>query len=253
MLRRLGWQGAAEDANLHAPAVVEEIHRGFRQAGADVLLTNTFLLGSRSADEVPALVDAAVARARASAAGAFVAGSIGPSASASREDARAIGAAFARAGVDAIWFETFPARYVDPTVTFAEAVLETWPGPVLFSCFPAVILSQPAIGGFLSQLGGRAFESVGLNCGEGPDETILAVGGAAWFGEIVRGGPPLSLRPSAGLPAGEGRGLEWPATPERFEAFARQARALGARILGGCCGATPEHIARVAAVARGTR
>src|SRR5204863_9524828 len=68
------------------------------------------------------------------------------------------------------------------------------------------------------------------------------------------GGPPLAVLPNVGLASLSGGRIIYPhATPEYFAAFAAHAQQLGARLIGGCCGATPLEIAAIAAAGAGQR
>ena len=86
--------------------------------------------------------------------------------------------------------------------------------------------------------------AIGANCGLGPQATLSAL---AQMAEHCNG-TPLSAQPNVGLPSRTGGRLVYPnATPDYFAEFAAQARHLGARIIGGCCGTTPAQIAAIRA------
>ena len=85
-------------------------------------------------------------------------------------------------------------------------------------------------------------DAIGVNCVAEP-EIVAAI-------EALRPlGVPLSAMPSAGLPQRVGDRPVYPAAPERFGVLARRLFDLGARLVGGCCGTAPEHVACIAAAA----
>ncbi|HYE92717.1 MAG TPA: bifunctional homocysteine S-methyltransferase/methylenetetrahydrofolate reductase, partial [Terriglobales bacterium] len=79
-------------------------------------------------------------------------------------------------------------------------------------------------------------DAIGVNCGDGPQIALAMV-------ERMRGaGLPLCVQPNAGLPRTVDGRLLYMATPEYFDVFARRTVQLGATLIGGCCGTTPEHV-----------
>ena len=79
-------------------------------------------------------------------------------------------------------------------------------------------------------------DAIGVNCGDGP-QLALAIA------ERMRGaGLPLCVQPNAGLPRTVDGRLLYMATPEYFDVFARRTIQIGATMIGGCCGTTPEHV-----------
>ncbi len=236
-LLKRGWQGATDDANLHAPETVEEIHRAFVSAGAELILTNTFMAPVRPEVQVEDALAAGVARARAAAGGAFVAASLGPRDSWRLDASRRLIARLKTVDVDAVWFETGEIQGTGMSLNFLRALGAELPHPVFVSFVPDG--AAPLAIDWFRTHAPRVF-SIGLNCGKGP-AAALESGRAQ-----PAGMPGFSLRPSAGLPTGEGRSLEWPVPPAAFGDFAEAAHGLRARIIGGCCGASPAHIAAVA-------
>src|SRR5262249_28678165 len=86
--------------------------------------------------------------------------------------------------------------------------------------------------------------AIGVNCSDGPQDVFSALE------KLVPLGIPLSAMPNAGLPRRVDERLIYIATPEYFRPFARRMFKLGVKIVGGCCGTTPEHIRRISASAR---
>jgi 5,10-methylenetetrahydrofolate reductase len=87
-------------------------------------------------------------------------------------------------------------------------------------------------------------DAIGVNCSDGPQDVFAAIE------KLVSVGIPISAMPNAGLPRRVDERLIYIATPEYFGLFARRMFKLGVRLVGGCCGTTPEHIRRIAGAAR---
>jgi len=95
-------------------------------------------------------------------------------------------------------------------------------------------------------LRGLGVDVIGLNCGVGPLTSLEVLRALAPLVDV-----PLAIQPNAGFPRRVGGRTLYPlASPELFSEFAQQAVTLGARIIGGCCGTTPQHIAAVARALR---
>ncbi len=242
---------------LERPALVRDIHAAYVAAGAQLLETNTFganrarLLGHGQEDRVRE-INAAGARLAREAAGdeVFVGGSIGPvgvsgqvAGHYSPEDLRAIfteqAEALLEGGVDALVVETIP------SLLEMEAALAAIRG--LGAGVPVVALmtfndddetqSGETPEEVVRHLAASGADVVGANCSVGP-KPMLDV--------LVRMGredhPPLAAMPNAGLPQSvEGR-LLYMASPEYFGKYAKRFVKAGVRLLGGCCGTTPEHV-----------
>jgi methionine synthase / methylenetetrahydrofolate reductase (NADH) len=248
-----------EEANLRAPESVVEVHLGYIRAGADLIETNTFganrpkLARHFLEDEFDAINAAAVRLAReareVSGRDVFVAGSIGPlgDVELTGQDPAQLFAEQARVlegrGADLFMVETF----------FDLGELETAIGAVrAVSSLPIVALmtfdadgetlagvSAAQAAASLRALGVAAF---GANHGAGPAAALQAL--AQMGGQ----GGPLAALPNVGLASMSGQRIVFPhATPAYFAEFAAQARSLGARLIGGCCGTTPAQIAAIRA------
>lgn len=220
------WEKSTSELNLSHPDLVLTIHREYVEAGAEFLRTNTFTANRlrMPADQVRSANAEGVRVARAAAGKGFVGGSVGPlddveasdedKASALREQCHEL----ASAGCDALVLETFGSV---PGWTQAIAIAKEQPLPVLAHTFRTdVSISRKA-------LEGAGAHVVGTNCATFPDAWKILVG----FREGL-----LSAFPSPG-PTPEMK------SPEAFAGGAiTMVQKLGVRLIGGCCGTTPDHI-----------
>jgi methionine synthase I (cobalamin-dependent)/5,10-methylenetetrahydrofolate reductase len=241
--------------NTDDPERVGRIHRSFADAGAEMILTNTFggnrfrLEAHGVAGRVAELDRAAVAIAR-DAGGRFVAGSMGPLGvrlvpygRVRLEDAfdayREQAAALAEAGVDLLMIETqtdlremeqaiMAAHDAAPGIAIAVSATFTKDDRTLLGSSP----SQVAVR--LAELGADA---IGANCGEGPAQLLRAIRSM----HAAVPGIPLVARPNAGGPTQVGGRFVYPATPEYLAEHAVAFLSEGAAIVGGCCGTGPAH------------
>ena len=244
-----------DELNLAQPELVRKIHEDYVAAGADVIETNTFganraaLARHGLVDQAQQINRAAVELAR-SAAGdrAYVAGAVGPTGVkfhiATHTERRLARFALAEqidtlvlAGVDAIVLETFTS-----ILEMEEAIhvsRERGPKVPVFAMmvFDGEGRSDGGLGPaeIADRLIAAGADVVGGNCGLGPSELYQVVT------SMVGRGKPVIAQPNAGLPASvEGRTL-YVANPEHFGVFARRMLKSGVRMVGGCCGTTPEH------------
>jgi 5-methyltetrahydrofolate--homocysteine methyltransferase len=252
---------AGETWNLERPEVVEEIHGGYLEAGADYVLTNTFggnalSLARHGLDARTEEINRAAARIARRAAGAdrLVLGDVGPtgellepygdlSAEEAREAfGRQIGA-LAEGGVDAVVFETFESA--SELRTALEAAREPRDLPLIAS----MTFRPRAEGQYRNMMGeepqvvaalGREFGCavVGTNCGQGIQTMPSLVRQIAEATEL-----PVICQPNAGLPKLVHGQTMYEEAPAVFEQYVPQVYEAGARIIGGCDGTTPEHIA----------
>ncbi len=264
LYEHFGHARSVEEFNLHEPEHILRIHLAYIEAGARLIETNSF--GANRAklaplglgDQVAAINQRAVkiAREAREAAGAdvIIAGSIGPLGPAwsvaeapAAKDAcqifREQAQALEERGVDVFILETFPSLQ---ELTWAiEAVRSFSQLPVIaqlaYSEEGRTLAGDDAVDA-TRRLLELDVDVVGANCSIGPQD-ILAV--LRRLREA--NGARLSVQPNAGLPRRMGDRVVYPkSAPAYFAEFAREAAALGASIIGGCCGTTPEHIRAVA-------
>jgi 5-methyltetrahydrofolate--homocysteine methyltransferase len=251
-------------ARLH-PMEVAEVHAAYAEAGADLLLTCTFgatpfkLAPAGLADETEAVNWALARIAREAAPKALILGDIGPTGEMIEpygdRTAEEIRDAFGRQVhgladvVDGFMIETM--SDLGEAVLALEAAKRIAPGkPVLVSLtyqkdaeggnFHTMMGVDPA--GAARRLTEAGADAIGANCGSGCDDMIAVV--RLMAGHTDR---PLFAEPNAGLPKLVNGRTVFDESPEVFAAKAPQLVAAGARLVGGCCGTTPRHIAALRA------
>ncbi len=252
-----------EEANLTAPETVIQIHQAFIRAGAELIETNTFGANRRKLsallldDRLDEIVERGVKIAREareiSGAPVLVAGSIGPlgdlEGSHETEDAYDLFLEQARLlegrGVDLFMVETF--FDLEELLTAVAAVKDVSPLPIVAQLTfdeDAETLAGFSAREAAERLRRAGVVAIGANCGVGPQAALAALDEIS----AAVDGVPLTAQPNVGLPSRSGGRLVYPnATPDYFAEFAAQARNLGARIVGGCCGTTPAQIAAIRA------
>lgn len=245
---------------------VRAIHRGYLDAGSQIILTNSFggtafrLKLHNLQDRVFELNRAAAELARAEAGeNAVVAGSIGPSGElfepmgALTFDAAVAGfaaqaAGLAAGGVDVLWVETMSdlqevraavvgARQAAPHLPVVATMTFDTRGFTMMGVSPAQAIEE---------LADLNLAALGGNCGNGTAEIEGVVYGMSQTGTPL----PLIAKSNAGMPdMVDGRAV-YNGTPEIMAEYARRVRALGATIIGACCGSSPAHIAAIAQALR---
>jgi homocysteine S-methyltransferase len=250
-----------DELNRSQPALVESIHREYLAAGAELIETNTFganavRLAAHGLEDQAGLLarqGARVARAAREVVGvnAFVAGSIGPlgrplepfghiPAADAERHFRATAEGLLEGGCDGFILETFQdlneilaalraVRSVSADLPVIAQMTFGMDGKTSYGHSPGLAARA------LRQAGASV---IGVNCGVGPQATLEVLE------EMVQAadGTPVSAMPNAGLPQLVGGRFLYLASPEYFADFAARAIALGVRLVGGCCGTTPEHI-----------
>ncbi|MGG5819971.1 betaine--homocysteine S-methyltransferase [Falsiroseomonas sp. HW251] len=244
------------------PDRIAALHRAFVEAGADIILTNSFggnarrlaLHGLQHRTRELNRRAAEIAREVADAAGrpVVVAGSVGPTGDllaplgpltegeATEVFAEQI-AGLCEGGADVAWIETMsaPEEMRAAAAAAAQARLpwtltasfdtagRTMMGlmPDAFASFAATLPTQPL--------------AIGANCGVGAADLVVSVLGIAGDEPAV----PVIAKANAGIPVVLGDSVIYSGTPEIMEVYAHLAMDAGARIVGGCCGTTPAHLA----------
>jgi homocysteine S-methyltransferase len=261
--RGVAMDACFDELNLSRPDVILNIHKDYIAAGAELIETNTFsanrlkLTQHGLQESVAAINRAGVDLARLAIAQSgkpdvYIAGSVGPLGvrlkpygRLTKEEAHAafkeqIGA-LAEAGVDALLLETFT-DHVELIEALAAAH-ETAPNtPVI--CHMTFGGDDRTLLGYLPGRVARELQEagadvIGVNCSGGPQQLSRIL-------QSIHQAVPhalCSVMPNAGFPQAVGGRVMYTATVDYFADYALTFKAIGARLIGGCCGTTPEHIA----------
>jgi methionine synthase / methylenetetrahydrofolate reductase (NADH) len=247
-----------DELNLRAPDLVRDVHRSYVDAGAEVIETNTFganrlkLAQFGLGGQVGEINEAAAKLAAEAGEGdVLVAGAVGPLGvrlepygPTSLDEARSAFAEQMRGlvagGVDLFLLETFADIHeIEQAILAAREVDRDMP-----------VIAQMTIGtdcltpyGASAEDVARALDAfgadiIGLNCSVGPQAILEAIEKMA---PVTR--RKLSAQPNAGMPREVGGRSMYMASPEYMATYALHLVHAGARVVGGCCGTTPEHIA----------
>jgi 5-methyltetrahydrofolate--homocysteine methyltransferase len=247
--------------NLTHPDVIRRIQRGYLEAGSRIILTNTFggnrlrlaLHGlSERVDELNRTA-AILARAEVNAAGgtALVAGDIGPSGEIVQplgtldyeiavDVFREQAASLIAGGVDLIWIETM--SDLNEMKAAIEGVRRVSPGIALMATMTFDTRGHTMMGVSPEQaveaLTAWGADAVGGNCGNGPDELVPVID------RMHKANPDAVLvaKSNAGMPELVDMRAVYRADPASMADYAVQMREAGARIVGACCGSSPDHL-----------
>ncbi len=251
---------APELWNTEHPQRIRELQRSFIEAGADIILTNSFggnrhrLKLHQAEGRVAELNEAAASLARAEADRqdrvVLVGGSMGPtgeilaplgplSAAEARESFAEQAAALARGGADILWIETMSSA--EETEAAIEGARQA--GLPVVTTLSFDTNGRTMMGITPAELAGLSqrhhLAACGSNCGVGAAEmvaSILNLAAAADASAI------LVAKANCGIPQYVDGAIRFNGTPELMADYARLALDAGARIIGGCCGTTPEHL-----------
>lgn len=257
MLQQAGLKGGElpELWNWEKPEVVEGIHRRYREAGCDILKTNTFganrfkLAGS--GHTVEAVVCRAVELARRAAGeNGLVALDIGPTGKLLQplgdlafEEAyqafREMAQAGEKAGADCILIETFSDTYEVKAAVLAAKESTTLPviATMIFD-ERGKLLTGGDIPAAAALLEGLGVDALGFNCGAGPEQMKALLPQLLDCCAL-----PVVVNPNAGLPRSEEGRTVFDVNPAAFAASMRELAGMGLWAAGGCCGTTPAHLA----------
>jgi homocysteine S-methyltransferase len=247
-----------DELNLSQPDLVRGVHQDYLHSGAEIIETNTFganrfrLARHSLADRIHDINvnGARLAREAAKSFDVYVAGSVGPlgirieplgktSFAEAQEAFREQIAGLVEGGVDLLILETFgyveelhqamlAAREVAPKLPIVASVTVDEDSNCLDGADPET---------FTAKLSDWGADVIGVNCSIGPVAMLDAV-------ERMRAvtSLPLAAQPNAGVPRSvEGRNI-YLCSPEYMASYARKFVAAGVRLVGGCCGTTPDHI-----------
>ena len=238
-----------EQANLTDPEGILAVHRAYLAAGADAIKTNTFSLPRLAAAQQPGweqLADAGwqLAAKAAGETGAAVFADLGPAPDTENNPAEqvylAVARRFALLGARNFLFETLSTE--DGVLEAIRALKQTVPEAFVLVSFAVLPDGYTREGRYCAELVRRMAQSgvvdaVGLNCVSAPGAMRALV---QQLGDV---GLPLSVMPNAGYPVVARAQVRYQGKPEYFARELSRLAAEGVRILGGCCGTTPQHIA----------
>jgi len=254
-----------DELNVTDPKLVRGVHTRYVEAGADFVETNTFganrLKLSRFglATDVSRINQAGVRIAREAVGDSvLVVGSMGPlgceltehgpiTHSEAAQMFQEQGRALVEAGADLLLLETF--SNPDELLVAIGAVCGLGDMAIIAQMtvneHGETIYGEPVDQAISRIARHEGVAAVGLNCSVGPSDMLNSL-------ELIRGvtDKPISVQPNAGMPRQvEGRQL-YMSTPEYMAEFAKRFYEKGARIIGGCCGTTPEHIREIVRAVR---
>ena len=253
-----------DELNVRAPDLIRKIHRAYVKAGAEIIETNSFganrlkLVQHGLETQVREINRAAATLAREVADEAskpvLVAGAVGPlgvriepygptSLDEARAHFREQLEGLREGGVDVFLFETFgdlheieqairAARDLDPKIPIVAQMTIGADGLTPYGSTPEDVARSLDIWGA---------DVIGLNCSVGPQIILEAIEKMAPHTK-----KKLSAQPNAGMPRDIGGRSMYMASPEYMATYARHLVQAGARIVGGCCGTTPDHIRAIA-------
>ena len=242
-----------ETWNLTRPEVLYDIHRAYLDAGADIILANTFGANGFKYDNLEEIVTAAVVNAKKAVADsgrkAYVALDMGPTGKLLKpmgtldfEECVSIYADVvrygAKAGADLILIETMSDTYELKAAVLAAKENSNLPvvATVVFDEHHKMLTgATPEV--VVALLEGLRVDAIGMNCGLGPKQMKPIFETMARHASI-----PLVITPNAGLPRSENGKTVYDVGPEEFAEDMEEIINMGAWMAGGCCGTTPAHI-----------
>lgn len=242
-----------ETWNLTRPEVLYDIHRAYLDAGADIILANTFGANGFKYDNLEEIVTAAVVNAKKAVADsgrkAYVALDMGPTGKLLKpmgtldfEECVSIYADVvrygAKAGADLILIETMSDTYELKAAVLAAKENSNLPvvATVVFDEHHKMLTgATPEV--VVAMLEGLRVDAIGMNCGLGPKQMKPIFETMARYASI-----PLVITPNAGLPRSENGKTVYDVGPEEFAEDMEEIINMGAWMAGGCCGTTPAHI-----------
>ena len=256
--------------NLEHPEIIRRVQRAYLEAGAQVLLTNTFggnrlrleLHGRQDRVEQLNRTAAVLARVEVDAADhpAIVAGDLGPTGqimeaiggtltpAIAREVFAEQASALAAGGADVMWVETM--SDVDEAVAAIRGAQDAAPNLPVIATMSFDTRGHTMMGVTPERAAAALLEAgavaVGGNCGNGPEELVPVI-------ERMRKAFPdavLVAKGNVGMPQLVGMAVEYETTPATMAGFARRFREAGANVVGACCGSTPPHLQAMAEALR---
>ncbi|MDO4313720.1 MAG: homocysteine S-methyltransferase family protein [Eubacteriales bacterium] len=257
-----------ETWNIEHTEEVFDIHRQYFEAGSDIVLANTFganaLKFHSDEYELEDIVTAAIVSAKEGAnfgvhdgREVYVALDVGPTGKLlkpmgdlSFEDAYAAFAETMRygeaAGADLIHIETMSDTYEVKAAVLAAKECTNLPVFVtMIFDEKGKLLTGGDVPSVVAMLEGLRVDALGMNCGLGPEQMLPILEEVMKYTSL-----PVIVKPNAGLPKQKDGGTYYDVKPEAFAETMKQIVGMGACVIGGCCGTTPDHIRAMVAACR---
>ncbi|MBI2412534.1 MAG: homocysteine S-methyltransferase family protein [Deltaproteobacteria bacterium] len=262
MLQRLGLKpgGCPDELSLKDPAMVRKVHAAYIEAGSDIVTTNTFganraKLAEYGLEGKLKEINIAAARCARDEAGKerFVAGGFGPTGrfvepvgDMTFDEAFAIyteqAEALKEGGADLVIIETMmDIKEMKAAIMAARSVGLPVAATMTFDQTMRTVLGTPPES-FAIMAAALGADCIGANCSLGIEGIYQAISAMSRVVDI-----PLIVQPNAGIPVLKGTETVFPASPEEMASFVPKLVDAGVRVLGGCCGTTPEHIRKMGA------
>lgn len=253
VLQSMGLEGgkAPEIWNIECPEKIENLHRSYIEAGADIIKTNTFGVNRKKYTNYEQLIRAAIRIAkRAASENTYVAFDVGPTGSLLKplgdmefEDAVSIFkdsvAVAATEGVDLVLIETMNDSY--ETKAAILGAKEAAPQLPIFVTNvydeKGKLMTGASPEAMICMLEGLGVSAIGMNCSLGPDKM------AELLPRFIKSASvPIIVNPNAGLPSVIDGKTVFDCKADDYARIMKKMAECGAHILGGCCGTTPEYI-----------
>jgi len=251
-----------ETWNIEKPEIIRKIHKSYRDAGSQILLTNTFganrIKYHDARYSLKDIVEAAVQNVKSIGEHVVVALDIGPTGKLlkpvgdlSFDDAyeafKEVMVYGEQAGADLIHIETMSDTYEVKAAVLAAK--ENTSLPVFVTMIfdeRGKLLTGGDVATAVTLLEGLRVDALGINCGMGPKQMLTVLKEVAAHTSL-----PIIVKPNAGLPKQKNGETYYDVTPEEFAKDLQELVRNGACIIGGCCGTTPEHIAAMVDACKG--
>ena len=240
--------------NIEHPEKITELHKGYLDAGCNIVTTNTFGVNREKYENYDELIEKAIGCAKAAVEGydAFVAFDMGPTGRLLKplgdldfEEAVLIFGANARVaakcGADLILIETMNDSY--ETKAAVLAVKENCDLPIFVTNVydeSGKLMTGATPEAMIAMLEAMGVEALGMNCSLGPDMMLPLINRFTENASV-----PIIVNPNAGLPVVRDGKTAYNINQEQFAAYMREMAEKGACILGGCCGTTPDYMRKM--------
>ncbi|MBR5155003.1 MAG: homocysteine S-methyltransferase family protein [Clostridia bacterium] len=243
---------APEKWNILEPGKITELHKSYIDAGCNIIKTNTFGINAEKYENYEELIKAAIDCAKLATKGrndVFIAFDLGPTGQLLKplgnlefEDAIELFAKNIRLaekyGVDAVLIETMNDSY--ETKAAVLATKENCDLPVfvtnVYDESGKLMTGADAVS-MIAMLEGLGVDALGMNCSLGPDKMLDILEKFVEYSSV-----PIIVNPNAGLPAEVNGKTVFSIDAEEFSDYMLKMSKMGASLLGGCCGTTPEYI-----------